>query len=197
MIEAQRCSCICDSESKGGKAGRGRKEQANHEDLKGASAFASSASGEDFFEVLEVFVVGFYCQCLNRSGCILILDQGSAQMLSSSFVNGRVPVRLSWLPLITAAPLLLATEHLCAHPGPATSPRSIWNLSPRRLKLPLTKIYLMFGKAAGPEWLLKADTEDHVKSAVTPVPGPPYILSSGLRCPGYQAAGMWSLPAVL
>jgi hypothetical protein len=42
----------------GSKAGRGRKK-VNHEDLKEASAFASSASGEDFF---EVFVVRFYCQ---------------------------------------------------------------------------------------------------------------------------------------
>ena len=59
----------CDSNSRGTKAGRGRKEKVNHEDLKdlkGASAFASSASGEDFFEVFEVFVVRFSCQCLNR-----------------------------------------------------------------------------------------------------------------------------------
>jgi hypothetical protein len=50
----------------GSKAGRGRREKVNHkdlEDLKGASAFASSASGEDLF---EVFVVRFYCQWLNR-----------------------------------------------------------------------------------------------------------------------------------
>jgi hypothetical protein len=57
-------------------------EKVNHEYLKGASAFSSSAwaqrcahaeeekalafntSGENFF---EVFVVRFYCQCLNRS----------------------------------------------------------------------------------------------------------------------------------
>jgi hypothetical protein len=59
---------LCDLDSRGSKAGRGRKEEVNHEDLedlKGASSFASSASGEDFFEVFEVFVVCFYFQCLN------------------------------------------------------------------------------------------------------------------------------------
>ncbi len=54
---------LCDSDSRGSKAGRGRKEKANHEDLK---ALAFHASGEDFFEVFEVFEVRFYCQCLNR-----------------------------------------------------------------------------------------------------------------------------------
>jgi hypothetical protein len=38
----------------------------NHEDLKGASAFAASAFGEDFFEVFEVFAVRFHCQRRNR-----------------------------------------------------------------------------------------------------------------------------------
>jgi hypothetical protein len=82
----------CDSHTRGSKAGRGRKEKGNHEDredLKGASAFASSAwaafgqqrcahaeeakalafhaSGEAFFEVFEVFVVRFFCQCLDRT----------------------------------------------------------------------------------------------------------------------------------
>jgi hypothetical protein len=53
----------------GSKAGRGRREKVNHgdlEDLKGASAFASSASGGDLLEVFGVFVVRFYCQWLNR-----------------------------------------------------------------------------------------------------------------------------------
>ena len=92
-----------------------------------ASALRSSRSSRFVSSFLPLPALLLLSEC---SGCILILDQGSAQMLSFSFVNGRVPVRLSWLLLITAAPLLLATEHLCAHPGPAMSPRSICEFQP-------------------------------------------------------------------
>ena len=74
----------CDSD-RGSKTGRGRKEKVNHEDLKdlkGASAFAFNASGEDFFEVFEVFVVRFYCQCLNRRAGTEKLDTLSAFSVS-------------------------------------------------------------------------------------------------------------------
>jgi hypothetical protein len=67
---------------------------------------------------------------VQRCGCILILDQSSEQVLFFSLVNGRVPVRLSWMLLITAAPFLLSTEHLCANTGLATWPRSICEFQP-------------------------------------------------------------------
>jgi hypothetical protein len=72
------CKGDCDSDGRGSKAGRGRKEKGNHEDredLKGASAFAFHASGEDFFEVFEVFVFRFFCLCLNRGIKISPVDK--------------------------------------------------------------------------------------------------------------------------
>ena len=54
----------------------------NHEDLealKGESAFAFNASGE---EVFEVFVVRFYCPCLNRRAGTEKLDTLSAFSVS-------------------------------------------------------------------------------------------------------------------
>jgi len=93
----------CDSDSSSSTEGRDRREKPNHEDLddlKGASAFASSASaafgqhlcawrcadaegvkalafhssGRAFFEVLEVSVVSFSGQCLNRNSESLVVD---------------------------------------------------------------------------------------------------------------------------
>jgi hypothetical protein len=43
-----------------------RAEMVNHEDLEGVKALAFCAFGEDFFEAFVVFVVRFFCLCLNR-----------------------------------------------------------------------------------------------------------------------------------
>ena len=54
----------CDSDCRL-RGGKGQKKQKGT--TKTSKALAFHASGEAFFEVFEVFVVRFYCPCLNRS----------------------------------------------------------------------------------------------------------------------------------
>jgi hypothetical protein len=48
------------------REGAEKGNRAGLEELKGAGALAFRASGEDLYEVFEIFVVRFFCQYLNR-----------------------------------------------------------------------------------------------------------------------------------